>query len=300
VVDYSDIRQLVKQVLPSPAVVAFQQMKARWKAARASELPTLDERQLRDVLAERLGIAHGDVVFVHSSADDLHLQFSSMVVLTMLLDLVGPKGTLLFPTYPKLGSYEFLASGQVFDVRKTPSYTGLITELARRHPHGVRSLHPTKSVVAIGQYAREITASHHLSPYPYDRQSPYGKLLDYDAKVVGIGVSTRVLSFVHFVEDTLKDSFPVRLYHDRLFAAPCIDYQGETRIVETYAHDLRKIKHKIPAFMKAHVAQETCKDIKVDGRRFFTGNAVRLFDNMMNLARAGITIYPGAPSIARP
>lgn len=290
--EYHVIRQLVKRVLPSPAVDALQQIRANWRSARASKLPILSEARLRQILIEHLGIERGDVVFVHSSTDHLHVQFSPLVVLSMLLDAVGQQGTLLFPTYPQLGSYEFLMSGQVFDVRKTPSYMGLITELARRQKNAIRSLHPTKSVVAIGQHARAMTASHQLSPYPYDRQSPYGKLLDYDAKVIGLGVSTSVLSFVHCVEDDLKRAFPVRLYHDQLFAAPCIDYQGETHIVETYAHDLKRMKHNIPAFMQAHIAADICRDLKVEGRKFFTGRVAGLFEKMRALAAAGVTIYP--------
>ncbi|MGZ8889703.1 MAG: AAC(3) family N-acetyltransferase, partial [Halobacteriota archaeon] len=43
----------------------------------------------------------------------------------------------------------------------------------------MRSLHPTKSVCGIGSLADEITATHHLSPYPYDECSPYYKLIEH-------------------------------------------------------------------------------------------------------------------------
>ncbi len=291
-VDYGQMREMVKRVLPTPAATALQQIRARWRSVQAAKLPVLSEGQLRGILTDDLRLQRGDVVFVHSSVDDLHLRFSPLVVLSMMLELVGSNGTLLFPTYPKLGSYEFLISGQVFDIRRTPSYMGLLTEMARRHTDAVRSLHPTKSVVAIGRFANELTSSHHLSPYPYDRQSPYGKLLDYDGKVIGLGVSTSVLSFAHCVEDNLRDDFPVRLYHPQFFAAPCIDRHGRNCVVETYAHDLGKMKHNIPAFIKAHVAKEICRDFQIDGRKFFSGKASGLFQEMSKLARSGVTIYP--------
>src|SRR5262249_5838445 len=150
------------------------------------------------------------------------------------------KGTLLFPTYPnhRISSYEYLRQGRTFDVRKTPSYSGLLTEFARRQPGTWRSLHPTKSVCALGPLARELTDTHENSRYPYDRGSPFFKLTEYGAKIIGLGVWTSRLSFCYCVDDAMKDQFPVPVYHDRVFAVPCIDYAGQTKIVETYAHNM--------------------------------------------------------------
>lgn len=289
---YSEIQQIAKRFLPSRAVRLIRQMKANWRSTRLSRGPALDENQFRDILEKDLCIAQGDMVFVHSSTDGLRLQFPAARMLTMLLDLVGPEGTLLFPSYPRLGSYAFLTIGEVFDVRKTPSYMGLITEMARRHRGAIRSLHPTKAVVAIGRYAKEVTSSHRLCLYPYDRESPYLKILNYGAKIVGVGVSTSRLSFVHCVEDEMKKDFPVRPYHDRLFRAKCIDYEGNTRIVETYAHNMRKIRLNLPAFMKAHISEDICRDFEIHGMKFFKADACKLFTRMVELARTGITIYP--------
>ena len=289
---YSEVQQIAKRFLPSRAVRLIRQMKANLRSTRLSRVPALDENQFRAILEKDLCIAQGDMVFVHSSTDGLRLQFPAARMLTMLLNLVGSKGTLLFPSYPRLGSYEFLISGEVFDIRKTPSYMGLITEMARRHRGAIRSLHPTKAVVAIGRYAKEVTASHQLCRYPYDRESPYVKILNYGAKIVGIGVSTSRLSFVHCVEDEMKEDFPVRPYCDRLFRAKCIDYEGNTRIVETYAHNMRKIRLNLPRFMKAHISEDTCRDFEIHGMKFFKAEACKLFTRMIELARTGITIYP--------
>lgn len=289
---YFEIQQIAKRFLPSRAVHLIRQVMANWRSKRLSRVSALDENQFGDILARDLCIVQGDVVFVHSSTDGLRLQFPAPRLLPMLLELVGPGGTLLFPSYPRLGSYEFLMSGEVFDVRKTPSYMGLITEMARRHKCAIRSLHPTKAVVAIGRYAKELTASHQLCHYPYDRESPYGKIRDYGAKIVGIGVSTRYLSCVHCVDDEMKKDFPVYPYHDRLFEAKCKDYEGHARIVETHAHNMRKIRLNLPAFMKAHISEDVCRDFEIHGMKFFKADACKLFTRMIELARTGITIYP--------
>jgi aminoglycoside 3-N-acetyltransferase len=239
-----------------------------------------------------LGLCKGDTVFVHSSIDQLNLGFPFYRVLPLMEDLLGAGGTLLFPTYPRLSSYEFLIRGEVFDIKKTPSYTGILSEVARRQANAVRSLHPTKSVCAIGAAAEELTCDHQKSPYPYDRCSPYYRITDFGGKIVGLGVSTANLSFVHCVDDALKDDFPVRPYHAQLFAATCINGAGDKVTVETYAHDLTKMNHNIPRFMKTYVSSDACVDLNLNGMKFFRADARRLFDEMSGLAATGKTIYP--------
>jgi aminoglycoside 3-N-acetyltransferase len=185
-----------------------------------------------------------------------------------------------------------LLRGNVFDVRRTPSYTGLLTEFARRQRNAVRSLHPTKSVCAIGQHAQEMTATHQNSPYPYDVCSPYYKLVEHEAKIVGIGVWTQFLSFVYCVDDALKDEAPVETYYPQTFAARCINYEGEVEIVETYAHDMRQVIHDIPRYIKTYIPDEICCDLSINGMKFFRADARKLFARMLELARRDITVYP--------
>ncbi len=260
--------------------------------ARIASLPVLTETAFTTILSDDLGIRDGDTVFVHSSIAHLNLGFHVGWVFSILLRLVGERGTLLFPTYPRLKAYEFLSRGEVFDIRKSPSYTGILTELARRHQNAVRSLHPTKSVCAIGQHARELVSTHQCSVYPYDKCSPYYKLMEYGGKVIGIGVSTDKLSFVHCIEDALKDQFRVKVNHQRIFAARCINYKGEEEIVRTYAHDAYKMNHKTARFMKRYITDDICQDITISGTKFFRADTKKLFSARLELAKAGITIYP--------
>jgi aminoglycoside 3-N-acetyltransferase len=237
-------------------------------------------------------VKNGDTVFIHSSVDQLHTDFPFYRLLPLLQQAVGPQGTILFPTYPQSASFDFLSRGEIFDVRRTPSYTGILTEFARRQRNALRSLHPTKSVCAIGPNARALTATHQLSPYPYDACSPYKKITEHGGKIIGLGVMTKNLSFVHCADDALKESFPVRPYHDQLFEAKCVNYEGQAEIVRTYAHDMRKMKHNIPRYMKRHIPADVCEDLKLHGRFFFRADASRLFALMLELAQEGITIYP--------
>src|SRR5262249_1814506 len=164
----------------------------------------------------------------------------------------------------------WLKQGNVFDVRHTPSYTGILSEFARRQRKAVRSLHPTKSVCAIGPAATELTATHHLSPYPYDSGSPYYKLIAGGGKIIGLGTTTNYISFAYCVDDALKEKFPVRVYHDEIFEAPCIDYQGRQVTVRTYAHDMSTTIHPhMPDWFRTHVSDEACRDLTLKGMKFF-------------------------------
>ena len=272
------LKELVKGVLRESGTRTIVGVRRKMREARLGLRSPLSETQLVNIFVNALGLCKGDTVFVHSSIDQLNLGFPFYRVLSLMEDLVGAEGTLLFPTYPRLSSYEFLRRGEVFDIKKTPSYTGILSEVARRQANAVRSLHPTKSVCAIGAAAEELTRDHQKSPYPYDSCSPYYRITEFGGKIVGLGVSTANLSFVHCVDDALKDDFPVQPYHAQLFAATCINGAGNKVIVETYAHDLRKMNHNIPRFMKTHVSSDACVDLNLNGMKFFRADARRLFD----------------------
>lgn len=290
-----DLQRLARTILPDRAVTSLRRAKWARECRRVASLPSLSEEDFREILVQDLNLHEGDLVYVHSGMDGLNLAFPFYRILFLIREVIGASGTALFPTYPnhRISSYEYLRLGKVFDVRRTPSYTGILTEFARRQSGAVRSLHPTKSVCAIGPAAAEITATHHLSPYPYDTCSPYYKLIEGGGKIVGLGATTNYISFGYCVDDAWKEKFPVRVYHDEMFAAPCINYQGDQVVVRTYAHDMSRVVHPdMPPWFQKYVSVEACRDLKVRGMRFFRADAPKLFAEMMSLAERDIIAYP--------
>lgn len=288
------MKSLVKKIVPERIKNIYRKYRKNRRRGGVGNLPSLSSKEFRSILIDKLGVRNGDTVFIHSAFGSLNTAFDPHVLLQLLLDVVGSKGTLIFPTYPELNSFEFLKAGELFDARETPSFTGIITELARRHPDSVRSLHPTKSVVAIGPRAKELTEEHSMSPFPYDRTSPYYKIIHFDGKLIGLGVWTYNLSFVHAVDDTLRPDFPLCPYHESLFRTSCIDTMGLTHSVASYAHNVNKIGYDtmhVPIFMKRYVPREICSDLLIQGRKFFCGNAAPLFNLMVAWARQNVTIY---------
>ena len=284
-----------RKFLPADVAASLIRAKKRLNRARVSRLPILAEADFTKTLTNDLGLTSGDTVYVHSSVDQLNLGFAFYRILPLIQNVIGSQGTVLFPTYPNrspVSSYEYLKQERVYDVRRTPSFTGLLTEFARRQRNAIRSLHPTKSVCAIGPLAEILTASHQESPYPYDTCSPYYKLVGHEAKIIGIGVHTTYLSFVYCVDDALKEQNPVQTYFPELFAAKCINYRGTVEIVHTYAHDMRSVVHDIPRFIKQHIPGNICADLTINGMKFFRADARPLFEKMLALANQGVMVYP--------
>ena len=281
--------------------ILYQQAKHK---ALIKNLPKMTPARLLSIIKNDLLISRGDTVCVHSAMGFLNVDLTAAELLQLLLDVVGPEGTLVFPSYPG-ASLEFLKSRQTFDVNTTSSTkaTGLLTELAWKHPGALRSLHPTKSMAAIGPKAEQITMGHDLSAFPYDESSPYYKLASLDAKIIGLGVWTYNLSFVHCVEDTMRERFPFCPHDPELFSAICKDQEGVERKVLTFAHDLKRISFDtlhVQDYMRKHVAKVISQDLNVDQRRFFVVQAKPLYARMSELAAEGVTIFKRAQQRTTP
>lgn len=283
--------EVIKNILPEAVKLKYHAYQQKKQKKIVNSLPKINEKEFENILINDLGINTGDNLFIHSSLDKLNLDFPFFNVLSIIKNLVGEQSTIAFPTYPLLNSYKLLKSNQIFDIRKSPSFTGILSELARRQKNSVRSLHPTKSVTAIGPLANEWTNSHNASPYPYDYNSPYYKINLYNTKIIGIGIRSTYLSAVHSCDDTMRNIFPVNPYHKEIFDARCINYEGKEEIVKTYAHDMKMMHFDLPTFFKKNIDSEIVQDIDIKGMKYFKADAKKLYEKMTELAKIGITIY---------
>lgn len=209
--------------------------KVRHRLVRA--LRSYDATHLAAEL-RRMGIVETDTLLVHSNFEPLSgFTGTPMDVVNAFAGLVGEKGNLLMVSIPFRGSaYDYLAQGKVFDVRKTFSMMGLITEMFRRRPGTMRSLHPTHPVLAAGRDAARIVADHESCRYPCGPGSPFEKFLALDGKILFFDVGFGSITFFHYVEHLLAGDLPFPVYEDRVFEAPVIDAAGQKRIVQTQAY----------------------------------------------------------------
>lgn len=150
----------------------------------------------------RLGLGSGDVVFLHSSLRSLGwVEGGADAVIDAFLEVVGAGGLLVVPTL----SWTFAGRGgsrRPFDPSETPSRVGKITDTLWRRPNAFRSAHPTHSIAAIGRRAEKLVAGHDNTS-TFGRDGPYGRYVDWGAKILFLGVSLHCNTTLHAIEDWL-------------------------------------------------------------------------------------------------
>lgn len=194
----------------------------------------------------RLGIQQGDTVLWHSSFSPFSGYRGSIgSVIDTFIHTVGPNGNLLMVSLPyRSSSYEYLLSMKCFDVNKTPSQMGLISETFRRQKNVYRSLHPTHPILARGPQAKWIVENHEHCLFPCGIDTPFDKLRRLNGKVAFFNVPFGVFTFFHYLEDLIKDFLPFPLYHVPPFSVPVMDQDGNMRTVTTYAFSQETIKRR--------------------------------------------------------
>ena len=200
-------------------------------------------------LKERLhaiGISPGDTILVHSSFS-LYSGFKGTPddLIDVFLRTIGPEGNLLMVSLPYLTStYKYLQNLKCFDVNKTASRMGLLSELFRRRKDVLRSLHPTHPILARGPKAEWIIAHHEDCLYACGSGSPFEKLLQLKGKVFFFDTPFAAFTFFHYLEDMVRGRLSFSLYDQKIFAVPVIDAHGKTRIVKTVAFSEDAIKRR--------------------------------------------------------
>ena len=94
------------------------------------------------------------------------------------------------------------ASGAAFDPRETPSQVGAISDALWRRPKAHRSTHPTHGIAAIGRRAEELVRGHEKTS-TFGKEGPYGRYVEWGAKILFLGVDLRRNTTLHAIEDWL-------------------------------------------------------------------------------------------------
>ena len=147
-----------------------------------------------------------------------YVQGGADTVIDAFLDVVGSEGTVCVPTIVYAGQ----GPRPPFNVARSPSEVGRITETLRLRPEARRSDSPTHSVAAIGRQADEITSGHaggegRPSPWgelAFGHESPWQRFYDLDAICVLLGVDWEVNTMFHYIQSRFIEPYW------REFAAP--------------------------------------------------------------------------------
>ena len=158
-----------------------------------------------------LGIEEGDTLFIHSSFKSLGpLEGGAGTVIAALEEVVGSEGLILMPTFSLLPSREERVAA--WNVNKTPSKVGWLTEFFRQMPDTHRSDHYSHAIAARGKGAKAFVSDHrrregYESPWDhppwgktYGTHSPMFRAYKANAKLLMIGVDYQTSTYVHLVE----------------------------------------------------------------------------------------------------
>lgn len=193
----------------------------------------------------RAGVEAGDTLFVHSSLRSLGPVERSNVptlcetLLSGLLDLLGETGTLLVPAY----FYEYARHGEPFDVIRSPvsKELGVFSAYVAHRDQAIRSKNPTTSMAGIGAKADLICGQG--TPTAYGHGSPWGRLTEAGAKIVGIGTRFNTMTYVHYIEQVY--GVP-HMYH-KYFQTPV--YEDGKRLDVNVINYVRYLRYGIKAEM---------------------------------------------------
>jgi len=295
----TSLKRLVSAAVGESGLDHLRTIRRHWrKLGRRLQRPM---REAELVAQLRMGgIAAGDVVMVHSSLARLgNVHGGAPTVVRALQQVVGEEGTILMPAYSSAKEvYERSDAGQLIDLRIDRSLQGAIPEAFRLSPGVLRSSHPFSSVCAWGRHAAFVTGGHDLDPRICHSDSPIGRLLQLEGKVLGLGVDMGPVSFYHVIEDTW-DGFPFDPY-DEPRLVTYIDAQGTlvTRSVQRYKASLSSnriddyshlwIRLKITKVLDEHCHRRT---FRFGHAHAWVIAAAEFANELKGLAAKGITIY---------
>lgn len=98
-----------------------------------------------------LGLAAGESIMVHSSLSALgNVQGGANAVIDAVLEVIGPKGTVVFPTFTGV-AIEFIGK-PITDLK---AFTGIVPATARGRKDFVSGKHPLYSITAKGPLAQK-------------------------------------------------------------------------------------------------------------------------------------------------
>ena len=165
---------------------------------------------------ESFGFGRGDRLMIHSSLSSFGwVVGGAEAVIKALMDLVGPEGTILMPSFNHGAPFSEGKEG-IFDPLKTRCTNGRIPDTFWRMDGVYRSLNPSHPYAAWGRDAERYTRYHHLT-LTMGEDSPLGLLARDGGYQLNIGTSHKSTTAKH-VAETINRS-------------PCLGYRTEVRPV---------------------------------------------------------------------
>lgn len=243
---------------------------------------------------EGLGILQGDTLLVHSCFDAFEgFQDKPSGVISVLKNVVGTQGMLMMPTMTFSGTaVDHVRRSPLFDVVRTPSRMGLITELFRRSPTVVRSIHPTHPVAIWGFEANSVAAGHYLAQTPCGVGTPFEALLTRRGKIILLGTDISAMTFFHLLEEMYEHKLSVAPFTSEIFHLR--SRGGDGQILDTHcrlfdpAVSRRRNLYKMIPHMKK---SQTWHESRVGSLKIIALNAADVESVVQRMNQQGVDCY---------
>lgn len=239
------MKRTLKKTLPYLPRSVQQWLRSLAERKRQADKVTRKQRtqvRLADLLAHlddfRL---RGDVI-LHSSLSNIgKFDCSPQQIAEAFAErLVGPGRTLLLPALPyNTTMKEYLDGVTGFDVRSAPNAMGAIPNILMGRNGALRSVHPSHSVVSLGERAADYVGDHEQDVTPFAGNSPYRKLTMANGSILMLGVGLNSVTNFHVYEDLLGAAMPIQVYLPSPRKVPCVRGDGSPIEVTAVCHDPR-------------------------------------------------------------
>lgn len=150
----------------------------------------------------KLGIKKGDTIFVHSDITvfgKLALKDRNKLLKTLvdiLKECVGEAGTIIMPTF----TYSF-CKGEDFDVEKSKSTVGILTEYFRNMPDVDRTVQPIFSCAVCGKDKEKYLD---IGKDSFGTKSIFDILHKNNGKLLFFGADFHACTYIHHLEQSFK------------------------------------------------------------------------------------------------
>ncbi|WP_421723809.1 aminoglycoside 3-N-acetyltransferase [Bauldia sp.] len=162
---------------------------------------------------EALGLRRGDAVMVHAAISKVGPMLAGPdTVIGALRDVVGSDGTILaYADWNVVYDHLLDEGGRVQEAwrEEIPAFDpasahasrdhGVFPEFLRATPGALRSGNPGASMIAVGARAQAFTENHPMQ-YGYGEDSPFGRLVAADGKVLMLGAPLDTMTLLHHAE----------------------------------------------------------------------------------------------------
>lgn len=235
-----------------------------------------------------------DILMVHSSVNGLEptYQGSALELLQALVSYCGPERTLVMPAFyfgeSGEGARESLKKNPRFDLRRTPSQMGLLTELFRRSRGVVQSRHPVYRIAALGPLAQELTRHHENAPSGMGPDTPFDFMARHNAQVLGIGKTFQVMTQVHHVEGLLGEDWPAPQRDLPAVPVTVVEKDSETAMElsgtqQQWTFNIWKLRDIMPG--------DRLREWRFHNCPMFAARAGEVTDALVTAAQRGFCLY---------